>query len=174
MIRCCKTANLIIVLWMKQVKSHNPLAWDPFVMLMSSYLLVITTRFVQLKSIPNVVFSLFFFLLQLPPLIRNEEAKERGMEVSLFKRLSEAHPNAVVNLEYQYRMNKDIMLLSNTLVYDFRLRCGNPEVAEVCVHGGGRFGWSHELTHVFSPRKNYHFCILTKCHFLKTALQLIG
>lgn len=68
---------------------------------------------------------------QLPPLIKNEEAREGGMEVSLFKRLSEAHPQAVVTLEYQYRMNKDIMLLSNALVYNYRLRCGTPDVAEV-------------------------------------------
>lgn len=53
------------------------------------------------------------------------------MDVSLFKRLCEAHPNAVVNLEYQYRMNSDIMLLSNTLIYNHRLRCGTPTVAEV-------------------------------------------
>jgi DNA replication ATP-dependent helicase Dna2 len=53
------------------------------------------------------------------------------MDVSLFKRLSEAHPQAVVNLEFQYRMNADIMLLSNTLVYNHRLRCGTPAVAEV-------------------------------------------
>ena len=52
------------------------------------------------------------------------------MDISLFKRLSEAHPQVVVNLEYQYRMNKDIMLLSNVLVYNHRLRCGTPAVAE--------------------------------------------
>jgi hypothetical protein len=34
-------------------------------------------------------------------LIKSDEAKRKGMDVSLFKRLSEAHPNAVVNLEYQ-------------------------------------------------------------------------
>lgn len=67
----------------------------------------------------------------MPPLIRNEEAKKSGMDVSLFKRLSEAHPQAVVYLEYQYRMNQDIMLLSNSLVYNHRLRCATAEVAEV-------------------------------------------
>ncbi len=47
---------------------------------------------------------------QLPPLIRNNEARDNGMDISLFKRLSEAHPQSVVNLEYQYRMNQDIMV----------------------------------------------------------------
>ena len=53
------------------------------------------------------------------------------MEISLFRRLSEKYPQSVVNLEYQYRMNKEIMLLSNSLVYNYRLRCGTPAVAEV-------------------------------------------
>lgn len=56
--------------------------------------------------------------------------REGGMDVSLFKRLSERHPHAVVNLEHQYRMHKDIMLLSNTLIYEHRLKCGTEETAE--------------------------------------------
>ncbi|KAI6784248.1 DNA replication ATP-dependent helicase/nuclease-like protein [Emericellopsis cladophorae] len=61
---------------------------------------------------------------QLPPVVRNEEAREGGLDVSLFKLLSDAHPQSVVNLEHQYRMCEDIMTLSNTLIYDGRLRCG--------------------------------------------------
>jgi len=67
---------------------------------------------------------------QLPPLIRSNECKEQGMTESLFRRLSEAHPQAVVNLEYQYRMNNDIMYLCNELIYNNRLRCAIPAVAE--------------------------------------------
>lgn len=48
----------------------------------------------------------------------------------LFKRLSEAHPQAVAKLDRQYRMNKDIMLLSNALIYNNALACGSEEVAE--------------------------------------------
>ncbi|KAK2603533.1 DNA replication endonuclease-helicase Dna2 [Conoideocrella luteorostrata] len=61
---------------------------------------------------------------QLPPVVRNEEAREGGLDVSLFKLLSDAHPEAVVNLEHQYRMCEDIMTLSNTLIYEGKLRCG--------------------------------------------------
>ncbi|GAA5907066.1 hypothetical protein JCM8208_004503 [Rhodotorula glutinis] len=61
---------------------------------------------------------------QLPPLVRNSSAKKGGLDVSLFKRLSDAHPAAVVNLTHQYRMNADIMLLSNKLVYSDRLQVG--------------------------------------------------
>ncbi|KDR70214.1 hypothetical protein GALMADRAFT_76567, partial [Galerina marginata CBS 339.88] len=58
------------------------------------------------------------------------EARQGGLEVSLFRRLSEAHPEAVVDLRFQYRMNQEIMLLSNRLIYDDRLRCGSDEVAK--------------------------------------------
>jgi DNA replication ATP-dependent helicase Dna2 len=66
---------------------------------------------------------------QLPPLVQNKEAMEGGLDVSLFKLLCEAHPQAVVSLEHQYRMCADIMLLSNTFIYSGRLKCGTPNVA---------------------------------------------
>ena len=65
---------------------------------------------------------------QLPPLVKNPEARALGLDVSLFKLLSTAHPEAVVDLRDQYRMNEDIMTLSNKLIYGDRLRCGNEEV----------------------------------------------
>jgi DNA replication ATP-dependent helicase Dna2 len=61
---------------------------------------------------------------QLPPLVKNEEAREGGLDISLFKLLSDTHPDSVVNLEHQYRMCEDIMTLSNTLIYNGRLKCG--------------------------------------------------
>ena len=66
---------------------------------------------------------------QLPPLVQNDEAKEGGLDISLFKMLSDNHPASVVNLEHQYRMCEDIMTLSNTLIYDGRLKCGTQAVA---------------------------------------------
>ena len=62
--------------------------------------------------------------------VRNPAARKGGLEVSLFRRLSEAHPHAVVDLTHQYRMNEDIMLLSNKLIYGDRLRCGSQAVAK--------------------------------------------
>ncbi|KAG1812287.1 Dna2-domain-containing protein [Suillus variegatus] len=62
--------------------------------------------------------------------VRNPAARKGGLETSLFRRLSEAHPHAVVDLTYQYRMNEDIMELSNKLIYGDRLRCGSEEVAK--------------------------------------------
>ncbi|KAI6101441.1 Dna2-domain-containing protein [Pisolithus croceorrhizus] len=67
--------------------------------------------------------------LTIDQFVRNPAAKKAGLEVSLFRRLSEAHPHAVTDLTYQYRMNEDIMQLSNKLIYSNRLRCGSEAVA---------------------------------------------
>lgn len=65
---------------------------------------------------------------QLPPLIANPDARA-GLSKSLFKTLSEKFPESVIDLTYQYRMCSDIMLLSNTIIYEGRLKCGSEEVA---------------------------------------------
>ena len=70
---------------------------------------------------------------QLPPLVQNKEAQEGGLDVSLFKMLSDNHPSSMVNLEHQYRMCEDVMSLSNALIYNDRLKCGNIEVARRTV-----------------------------------------
>ena len=70
---------------------------------------------------------------QLPPFSRNSDAREGGMGQSLFTILNEAHFGAVSMLEYQYRMNSDIMSICNALVYNLKLRCGNEEVARSMI-----------------------------------------
>lgn len=65
---------------------------------------------------------------QLPPLVRDKHARQGGLEISLFERLQKAFPESVVYLSHQYRMNSDIMAISNALVYEGRLRCGNVDV----------------------------------------------
>ena len=71
---------------------------------------------------------------QLPPLVSNKEALDGGLDMSLFKMLSDNHPESVTNLEHQYRMCEDIMTLSNTLIYDGRLKCGAQAVAERSIN----------------------------------------
>lgn len=66
---------------------------------------------------------------QLPPLVQNREAQEGGLDISLFKLLSDRHPESVANLEHQYRMCEEVQLLSKTLIYSGRLKCGNDAVA---------------------------------------------
>lgn len=71
---------------------------------------------------------------QLPPLVQNEDARAGGLDISLFKLLSDTHPDSVVNLEHQYRMCEDIMTLSNTLIYEGRLKCGTEELRHRSLH----------------------------------------
>jgi DNA replication ATP-dependent helicase Dna2 len=71
---------------------------------------------------------------QLPPLVQNEEARLGGLDMSLFKLLSDTHPQSVVNLEHQYRMCEDIMTLSNTLIYSGRLKCGTEALRFAELH----------------------------------------
>jgi DNA replication ATP-dependent helicase Dna2 len=78
--------------------------------------------------------------------VRNPEARDCGLDVSLFRQLCEAHPAATVTLQHQYRMNAELMALANTLTYGAcvclhieayacdpyaggRLRCGYPALA---------------------------------------------
>ena len=51
------------------------------------------------------------------------------MSTSLFERLANEQPQAVMKLTDQYRMNDDITTVSNTLIYDGDLSCGTEEVA---------------------------------------------
>lgn len=66
---------------------------------------------------------------QLPPIVRNKEANEGGLDKSLFAILAEARPESISYLEFQYRMNREIMEVSNMLIYDGKLKCGNYQVA---------------------------------------------
>lgn len=65
---------------------------------------------------------------QLPPLVRSSDAQKLGLNESLFMRLTEAHPKAVIKLSYQYRMCRDIMNVANSLVYNGELSCLSDDV----------------------------------------------
>ncbi len=64
---------------------------------------------------------------QLPPVVQSDDARQLGMERSLFSAL-ETTENAIP-LTIQYRMNKEIMACANGFVYDGQLECGSEEVA---------------------------------------------
>ncbi|KAF8629517.1 hypothetical protein AX17_005643 [Amanita inopinata Kibby_2008] len=72
--------------------------------------------------------------LSIDQCVRNPVAREGGLDVSLFRSLSDAHPETLVELAYQYRMNEEIMILSNRLIYNDRLKCGNEQVAKQSLH----------------------------------------
>uniref|UniRef100_A0A3N7FZF6 DNA helicase n=1 Tax=Populus trichocarpa TaxID=3694 RepID=A0A3N7FZF6_POPTR len=88
---------------------------------------------------------------QLPPLVQSTEARENGMGISLFCRLSEAHPQAISALQSQYRMCQDIMELSNALIYGDRLRCGSSEIANARLKFSGLQSCSSWLKEVLNP-----------------------
>ena len=67
------------------------------------------------------------------------------MDISLFADLSEAHSDAVISLNYQYRMNTDIMSLTNELVYKNQMKCGSDEVAAAKLLLSNYCVYSHEL-----------------------------
>ncbi|KAG4305313.1 hypothetical protein PORY_001483 [Pneumocystis oryctolagi] len=109
---------------------------------------------------------------QLPPLMRNVDAADQGMEISLFKHLSDANPIATVVLEYQYRMNKDIMLLSNTLIYNGKLKCGNEKIA--CNFPN--YGSLYILDTLHIKKNNEYTCDINKCwikEILKPGLSVV-
>ncbi|KAK5640049.1 hypothetical protein RI129_010860 [Pyrocoelia pectoralis] len=68
---------------------------------------------------------------QLPPIVRNQEAINGGLSESLFERLNT--PSATVTLRLNYRMNKPITDMANSLTYNGQLLTGNEEVANATL-----------------------------------------
>ena len=59
--------------------------------------------------------------------------RQLGMDESLFQRLALHRPESTVQLSLQYRMNSAIMRISNALVYDGKLKCGNEAIANAIL-----------------------------------------
>ncbi|KAI3818648.1 hypothetical protein L1987_12463 [Smallanthus sonchifolius] len=112
-------------------------------------------------SLGPLMFASMFVLVgdhyQLPPLVQSTEARENGMGVSLFCRLSEAHPQAISALQSQYRMCAPIMELSNALIYGNRLRCGSPDVANTKLEYTSSTSTSLWLKKVLDPLRQVVF-----------------
>ncbi|KAK4943855.1 DNA replication endonuclease-helicase Dna2 [Elasticomyces elasticus] len=110
---------------------------------------------------------------QLPPLVQNKQALEGGLDVSLFKLLSDAQPDAVVNLEHQYRMAEDIMLLSKELVYSGRIKCGTADVANRVLHiPNVEAGLAaHHFTASSLPKSTHGVCVSDAACWLRRALS---
>ncbi len=66
---------------------------------------------------------------QLPPTIKSKEAAKKGLEKSLLEKCVEWHPESVVLLEEQYRMNEQIMAHSSKIFYQNKLQA-HPTVAQ--------------------------------------------
>jgi ATP-dependent RNA/DNA helicase IGHMBP2 len=66
---------------------------------------------------------------QLSPTIKSHEAARAGLATTLLEKCVALHPNAVVLLEEQYRMNTQIMSYSSAVFYDGKLKA-HESVAE--------------------------------------------
>jgi len=66
--------------------------------------------------------------LQLPPTVLSEAAQRGGLAVSLFERVAQARPEAMVSLSEQHRMNERIMRYPSEALYGGKLRA-HPSVA---------------------------------------------
>lgn len=94
---------------------------------------------------------------QLPPLVVNPEARAGGLDKSLFQLLNNAYPEHVVELTNQYRMNADIMAISNDLVYGGRLKCGTTEVANRQLDVASPPGCPEWVQEVLKPERRVTF-----------------
>ncbi|XP_022637202.1 DNA replication ATP-dependent helicase/nuclease DNA2 isoform X2 [Vigna radiata var. radiata] len=128
-------------------------------------------------SLGPLTFASAFVLVgdhyQLPPLVNSTEARENGMGISLFCRLSEAHPQAILALQSQYRMCQDIMDLSNALIYGDRLRCGSVEVANAKLEFSDLSCDLPWLEHVLNPRRPVIFIDTDKLPALEAREQKV-
>jgi ATP-dependent RNA/DNA helicase IGHMBP2 len=73
--------------------------------------------------------------LQLPPTIKSYQAGKDGLSTTLLEKCATLHPEAVVLLEEQYRMNDAIMGFSSKEFYDNRLKA-HPSVAHQLLFPG--------------------------------------
>ncbi|CAI4232763.1 unnamed protein product [Auanema sp. JU1783] len=69
---------------------------------------------------------------QLSPLVQDKEAREGGMGVSLFEKLSQ-FKQCVTSLVSQYRMNEQISRVSSELFYDSRMICVSEKVKTATI-----------------------------------------
>lgn len=66
-------------------------------------------------------------------MVKSQLAERKGLNVSLFERLCKKYPQNVTILKKQYRMNKDIMEVSNSIIYNGVMTHGDPFVANQAV-----------------------------------------
>jgi hypothetical protein len=72
---------------------------------------------------------------QLPPTIKSDDAAKKGLSTTLLEKLVALHPEAVVLLEEQYRMNEAIMGYSSKVFYEEKLKA-HPSVANHLLFSG--------------------------------------
>ncbi|MCO5235306.1 MAG: AAA domain-containing protein [Chitinophagaceae bacterium] len=72
---------------------------------------------------------------QLPPTIKSEAAAQNGLGATLFEKCVQLHPQSVVLLEEQYRMNETIMGYSSAVFYQQRLKAHSSVARRLLYEG---------------------------------------
>ncbi|SDE32778.1 Superfamily I DNA and/or RNA helicase [Dyadobacter soli] len=73
--------------------------------------------------------------LQLPPTIKSEDAAKGGLSTTLLEKSVALHPDSVVLLEEQYRMNEAIMGYSSKVFYQDKLKAHESVASRVLFPG---------------------------------------
>ncbi len=68
---------------------------------------------------------------QLPPTIKSAEAARNGLSTTLLEKCVALHPESVVLLDEQYRMNENIMGFSSRIFYDNKLKTNTSVVKQL-------------------------------------------
>ncbi|XP_076339940.1 DNA replication helicase/nuclease 2 isoform X2 [Tachypleus tridentatus] len=93
------------------------------------------SQILQVASLGPLFYCHRFVLVgdpqQLPPVVQSKQARDLGMSESLFSHLST--PANTIDLNIQYRMNSEVMRLSNLFMYNGALECGSEETANATL-----------------------------------------
>lgn len=73
--------------------------------------------------------------LQLPPTIKSQQAGKDGLSITLLEKCAALHPESVILLEEQYRMNEAIMGFSSKEFYGNRLKAHSTVAHQLLIPG---------------------------------------
>ncbi|WPV02553.1 AAA domain-containing protein [Mucilaginibacter sp. cycad4] len=73
--------------------------------------------------------------LQLPPTIKSQQAAKDGLSTTLLEKCAALHPESVILLEEQYRMNEAVMGFSSKEFYDSRLKAHSTVARQLLFPG---------------------------------------
>ncbi|CAI2367503.1 unnamed protein product [Moneuplotes crassus] len=92
------------------------------------------------------------------PSVKSIDADRKGLGRSLFKRLCDQYTSKIIVLKHQYRMNKNICKLINSIAYSGLMKHGSEavKVAKICYPNEviARFPWIQEVK---SPERSVVF-----------------
>ncbi|KAL0278559.1 UNVERIFIED_CONTAM: hypothetical protein PYX00_000352 [Menopon gallinae] len=95
-----------------------------------------SSQVMQVEAIRPLLFCKKFVLIgdanQLPPVVKKPDARKMGMDVSIFERLE--REETTICLSRQYRMNRVLNDLANSLTYNGLLQCGSDSVANATLN----------------------------------------